>query len=86
MNTWIHRLLPLLGITTPLSAPLQSRASGLLVAAGGFGGELTIEEHTVDVTINNGVAVTHVTQAGRHLRQCDGDSAAERRAQAPAPP
>jgi len=34
----------------------------LLVADGGFGGVLEIKEHDVNVTINNGIAVTKVTQ------------------------
>ena len=37
-------------------------AAGLLVADGGFGGVLEIVEHDVQVTINNGIAVTEVTQ------------------------
>jgi Ca-activated chloride channel family protein len=37
-------------------------AAGLLIADDGFGGVLEIKEHDVKVTINNGVAVTHVTQ------------------------
>lgn len=37
-------------------------AAGLLVADGGFGGELEIIEHTVHVTVNNGIAVTEVEQ------------------------
>jgi len=40
----------------------RSQAAGLLVADGGFGGVLEIKEHDVQVTINNGVAVTKVTQ------------------------
>ena len=44
----------------------QSRAAGLLIADGGFGGVLEIREHTVDVTINNGVAVTRVAQIFRN--------------------
>lgn len=36
--------------------------AGLLIADGGFGGVLEIKSHSVDVTINNGVAVTHVEQ------------------------
>ena len=39
-----------------------SHAAGLLIADGGFGGVLEIKEHEVNVTINNGIAVTHVTQ------------------------
>lgn len=38
------------------------RAAGLLVADGGLGGVLEIKEHDARVTINNGVAVTKVTQ------------------------
>ena len=44
----------------------QARAAGLLVADGGFGGVLEIETHDVQVTINNGVAVTRVTQVFRN--------------------
>ncbi|MHB8788448.1 MAG: VIT domain-containing protein [Desulfobulbaceae bacterium] len=39
-----------------------AHAAGLLVADGGFGGTLEIIEHDVQVTINNGIAVTQVTQ------------------------
>jgi Ca-activated chloride channel family protein len=44
-----------------LSAP-QADAAGLLIADGGFGGVLEIKEHDVKVSINNGIAVTTVTQ------------------------
>lgn len=40
----------------------EAEAAGLLIADGGFGGRLEIIEHDVDVTINNGIAVTEVTQ------------------------
>jgi len=40
----------------------SSEAAGLLIADGGFGGVLEIKEHTVAVTVNNGIAVTQVTQ------------------------
>ena len=40
----------------------SATAAGLLIADGGFGGILEIKEHDVQVTINNGVAVTQVTQ------------------------
>ncbi|HTD67813.1 MAG TPA: VIT and VWA domain-containing protein [Candidatus Limnocylindria bacterium] len=43
-------------------APPSMRAAGLLVADGGFGGVLEVKEHDVQVTINNGIAVTKVTQ------------------------
>jgi Ca-activated chloride channel family protein len=41
---------------------VHAQAAGLLIADGGFGGVLEIKEHEVKVVINNGVAVTHVTQ------------------------
>ncbi|MDY0168689.1 MAG: VIT and VWA domain-containing protein [Thermoguttaceae bacterium] len=41
-------------------------AAGLLIADGGFGGTLEIVEHDVRVTINNGIAVTEVTQVFRN--------------------
>lgn len=40
----------------------RSQAAGLLIADGGLGGQLDIKEHAVKVTINNGIAVTEVTQ------------------------
>jgi Ca-activated chloride channel family protein len=44
-----------------------ARAAGLLLADGGSGGQLEIAEQTVQVTINNGVAVTRVDQVFRNL-------------------
>ncbi len=44
----------------------RAEAAGLLVADGGFGGVLEIESHSATVTINNGVAVTEVTQVFRN--------------------
>jgi Ca-activated chloride channel family protein len=49
-----------------LLVPLTSNAAGLLIADGGFGGVLEIEEHEVQVTVNNGIAVTTVTQIFRN--------------------
>ena len=43
-------------------APSGADAAGLLLADGGFGGAMEIVEHDVRVTINNGIAVTRVTQ------------------------
>jgi Ca-activated chloride channel family protein len=43
-----------------------AQAAGLLISEGGLGGVLEIEEHTAQVTINNGVAVTEVTQVFRN--------------------
>jgi Ca-activated chloride channel family protein len=48
-------------------AARDGRAAGLLVADGGFGGNLDLIEHTVDVTLNNGIAVTRVGQVFRNL-------------------
>ena len=45
-----------------LTAPANGHSAGLLIADGGFGGVLEIKEHDVRVTVNNGVAVTHVSQ------------------------
>ncbi len=42
--------------------PKPARAAGLLIADGGLGGVLEIKSHDVQVTINNGIAVTQVTQ------------------------
>jgi Ca-activated chloride channel family protein len=47
-------------LATAITKP--ARAAGLLSADGGFGGLLEIKEHDVKVSINNGVAVTQVTQ------------------------
>jgi Ca-activated chloride channel family protein len=49
-------LLAAVAITAP------ARAAGLLVADGGLGGALEIQQHDVNVVINNGVAVTTVDQ------------------------
>jgi Ca-activated chloride channel family protein len=48
-------------VATFATAP-KSHAAGLLIAEGGFGGVLEIIEHDVSVTINNGIAVTEITQ------------------------
>ena len=45
-----------------IALPTPIRAAGLLIADGGVGGVLEIKEHSVQVTINNGIAVTKVTQ------------------------
>ncbi len=51
----------------------QAAAAGMLIADGGFGGTLDIIEHSVEVTINNGIAVTHVNQVfkNRENRQVE---------------
>jgi Ca-activated chloride channel family protein len=43
------------------------RGAGLLIADGGLGGILEIQEHRVEVTLNNGIAVTEVTQVFRNI-------------------
>lgn len=53
-------------LLTGCLCPAFASASGLLIADGGFGGVLEIEEHDARVTINNGVAVTEVTQVFRN--------------------
>jgi len=45
------------------------RGAGLLIADGGLGGVLEIQEHHVHVTLNNGVAVTEVTQVFRNTER-----------------
>ncbi len=62
-QTWrtsLFTLIAVLGLS--LFRPPQAHAAGLLFADGGLGGQLDIKEQTVNVTINNGIAVTHVTQ------------------------
>jgi Ca-activated chloride channel family protein len=51
------------------TASPMAQAAGLLIADGGFGGVLEIEEHAVEVTINNGIAVTQVTQVFRNTER-----------------
>ena len=53
-------LASLLWLSGSFSRPVH--AAGLLVADGGFGGQLEISEQVVQVTINNGIAVTQIDQ------------------------
>ena len=53
----------------PLNHFKIAHAAGLLIADGGFGGVLEIKEHDVHVTINNGVAVTRVTQVFKNTEK-----------------
>src|SRR5687768_17741944 len=63
MKMKIKRILALLAAAVvAIAAAPESRAAGLLIADGGFGGVLELKEQDVRVTINNGVAVTKVTQ------------------------
>src|SRR6266478_2058744 len=55
------RLLAMLAALAMQEA-IPARAAGLLIADGGFGGILEVKEHDVQVTVNNGIAVTKVTQ------------------------
>jgi Ca-activated chloride channel family protein len=63
-RNWRNTLSGLLAALTltAVTLPPPTRAAGLLIADGGLGGVLEIKEHEVHVTINNGVAVTKVTQ------------------------
>ncbi len=74
-----HRLPLLLTVFTIFVMYLcfapPARAAGLLIADGGFGGVLEIKEHDVHVTINNGVAVTEVTQVFQQHREPPGRGA-----------
>ncbi len=47
----------------------DARAAGMLIADGGLGGVLKIQQHDVRVTINNGVALTEVTQVFRNTEK-----------------
>jgi Ca-activated chloride channel family protein len=49
-------------LAVTMAATPRAEAAGLLIADDGFGGVLEIKEHDVHVTINNGIAVTDVTQ------------------------
>jgi Ca-activated chloride channel family protein len=63
MKTKLHQLIACAAaVAVALFAANETRAAGLLISDGGFGGLLEIKEHDVHVTINNGVAVTKVTQ------------------------
>ena len=64
-STWasVARTACAIGVAAAaFTAPSTAEAAGMLIAEGGLGGRLNIIEHTVDVTINNGIAVTEVTQ------------------------
>ena len=59
----LQRLIGVVAVgVTALVASGTARGAGLLIADGGFGGVLEIKEHDVKVTLNNGIAVTKVTQ------------------------
>ena len=54
------------GLLTSLLGLQSAHAAGLMVSDGGFGGLLAIDEHSVRVTVNNGIATTEVTQVFRN--------------------
>ena len=62
---WIAAIVSIAGLSFALGSS-EARAAGMLIADGGLGGVLEIKEQTVKVTINNGVAVTEVTQTFRN--------------------
>ncbi|MGV3531272.1 MAG: VIT and vWA domain-containing protein, partial [Chthoniobacteraceae bacterium] len=62
-KNWLQQSAGALVLGSALAfTPASADAAGLLVADGGFGGVLEIKEHDVKVSINNGIAVTNVTQ------------------------
>lgn len=66
---WVQRLLAVVlpaGALVVGAGLAETRAAGLLIADGGLGGVLEVEQHEVHVTINNGVAVTEVNQTFRN--------------------
>jgi Ca-activated chloride channel family protein len=66
-GAWPLAVAAILTLALSVAGGQPARAAGLLIADGGFGGQLEIEEQAVEVTINNGVAVTTVTQVFRNL-------------------
>ncbi len=54
---------------TSVLSPPPAHSAGLLIADGGLGGVLEIQEHDVKVTMNNGIAVTHVMQVFRNTEK-----------------
>lgn len=62
IGTCLISLLVLTGLIMTLTIPGKANAAGLLIADGGLGGVLELKEHEVKVTINNGIAITHVNQ------------------------
>lgn len=56
-----------LSLAVPVLLTGVASAAGLLIADGGFGGVLKIEEHTVRVTFSNGIVVTEVEQVFRNI-------------------
>jgi Ca-activated chloride channel family protein len=66
IHTGLFTIITALLLLLSLMTAGKSDAAGLLIADGGFGGVLEIKEHNVKVTINNGVAVTRVTQIFRN--------------------
>ena len=63
------------GVAIPLLTACSAQAAGLLIADGGFGGVLGDQGATVDVTINNGIAVTQRRPDLRQHREPPGRSA-----------
>jgi Ca-activated chloride channel family protein len=58
----------IVGVLAGLLSLQTAQAAGLMIADGGLGGMLAIEEHTVKVTVDNGIAVTEVTQVFRNTQ------------------
>ncbi len=62
LTTLTHRLARTCLTGLAIISPPTVHAAGLLIADGGLGGILEIKEHDVKVALNNGIAVTTVTQ------------------------
>ena len=61
-QTFLSGLMALLLFAVMALSASLADAAGLLIADGGFGGVLKIKTHEAHVTVNNGIAVTRVTQ------------------------
>jgi len=60
---WLHKsVYPIVGVLLLVMSGSICRGAGLLIADGGLGGRLEIKRQDVRVTVNNGIAVTEVTQ------------------------
>lgn len=66
MRTKFWKTLVVAG-TLGLASLTPAKAAGLLIADGGLGGTLEVKEHDIKVTINNGIAVTRVTQVFQNM-------------------
>src|SRR4051812_11285726 len=66
LRNFIHTLTALAAGVFLSSAP-QAGAAGLLISQSGMGGQLELREHEVHVSVNNGIAITRVTEVFHNL-------------------